>query len=342
MASDTESNATYVSDLQKSYTDLDQKVQENIQNLITAAGEQMADAFDLDDIVTGFNVPDWSFFGAPTIPEPKRSDLPVDWKGIDIPQFVFNPEDYISADMLTRHTYVSEFFDDFLDSRLRSYIDSQSYFLAVEVQDALFEMSRQRDLQTLNDSLDAHDRMQARRGFPIPNSMITASRNELIKKHQDTEADRNREITALIAEKSLQEKQHAMDTAIKMEDIRSRFQLEYAKVYWQAADYLIKKFAMDVQAETSKVEAEIKMLTLIQSGRQRNSELALDEDQLDNQKNMARLQAEISEMNKQIEMWTETYKSRIQAAGEAVDYYKGAVLGLLGSYNAIDYVDKKA
>jgi hypothetical protein len=342
MASDTESNAAYVSAVQADYEKLDSAVKDSIQELITAAGETMSATFDLSDIVTSFSVPDWSIQEPPSVPTPSRGDLPIDWQGLNIPAFVFNPEDYISADMLTKHTYSSDFFNNFLDERLRSYIDSQSYFLAMEVQDALFEASRQRDLQTLNDALDAADRLQARRGFPIPTSMLTAARNEVIRQYQNTAADRNKEITALIADKSLQEKQHAMDIAIRMEDIRSRFQLEYAKIYWQAADYLVKKYQMDVSAEIARISAEMQMIGLVNDTNKRNVEFELEEETLKNQKNMARLQAEMQEMTKQVEMWVETYKSRIQAAGETVDYYKGAVLGKLGSYTAIDYVDKKA
>jgi hypothetical protein len=47
-------------------------------------------------------------------------------------------------------------------------------------------------------------------------------------------------------------------------------------------------------------------------------------------------------MEKGVDLWVQTYVARIKAAEEMVNYYKSAVLAKLGSYNAIDYVDKKA
>lgn len=332
-------NTDYQSYIKSDAKSVDQQVKDAIAELITAAGEQLSAAFDLDDYISDFSVPDWFISKAPNVPVPDGS-LPSSFDGVDVPAFVFNPEDYLNSDLLTRYSYDSDFFDNFLESRLKDYIDSQGYFLVQSVQDALFEQTRQRDLQTLNDGLDAVDRFQARRGFPLPSSMHLAARNDVIKKYQDTYADRNKEITALIADKSLQEKMHAMDTSIKMEDIRSRFQLEYGKMYWQAADYLIRKYQADVQAEVSRVDANIKMMQLELEAEIKNSDVTRDQITTENDKQKLRLNAEISELQQQIDLWKQTYQARINAAAEAVKYYQSYTMGLLGSYNAIDYADK--
>jgi len=331
-------NTTYGSYVIAQNSGIKQDVESAIQDLITAAGEQLSASFDLDDYLTDFSMPDWNLLSPPSIPE--ADDVPAGYDTVQVPSFTFNPEDYINADLLQRYSYDSDFFDNFLESRLKTYIDSQGYFLAVTVQDALFTEMYNRDLQTLNDALDAVDRVQARRGFPLPSSMHLAARNDVIKKYQDTRNDRNKEVTALIADKSLQEKMHAMDTSIKMEDIRSRFQLEYGKLYWQAADYLIRKFESDVRAEIARVEANYRIIELNTRIDTRNSELTFSKTELENDKEKARLAGEVEELREQISLWKETYQARIQATREIVQYYQSWALGINGSYNAIDYNDK--
>lgn len=337
MADTNDPNATYREDMLASQVINEVNVEAAIQDLITAAGEQLSAAFDLDDYVSDFSVPDWLLRTPPTIPTPST---PSGYTDLDIPVFKFNPEDYLNADLLQRYNYESDFFDNFLDSRLRTYIDSQGYFLATEVQDALFAATRERDLQTLNDSLDAVDRVQARRGFPLPSSIHLAARNDVIKKYQDTYADRNKEITALIADKSLQEKMHAMDTSIKMEDIRSRFQLEYGKLYWQAADYLIRQFETEVRAAVAEADNKYKFTELNTNVDAKNTEADIAHVGQFNSKESTRLGAEMEELKEQVNLWKETYMARIEASKEMVKYYQSYTMGLLGSYNAIDYADK--
>ena len=87
---------------------------------------------------------------------------------------------------------MSEFFDNFLEPQLIEFIEANSYFIREEVQDALFRLTHDRDLQILDDQIDKQDRVQARRGFPIPNAMILAARNEILKQYADRRGDRNR------------------------------------------------------------------------------------------------------------------------------------------------------
>ena len=286
------------------------------------------------------NNPSWENIRGRDVTMPGLGDLPADRPNLIPPAFVFNPEDYLSADLLQRYSYESDFFDVFLDPRIRDYIDSQAYFLAQGVQDALFEVSRQRDLQILNDALDAIDRQQARRGFPIPTSIHAAARADVVKKYQDTYADRNKEITALIADKSLQEKMHAMDTGIKMEDIRSRFQLEFGRLYWQATDYLIKKYEADVRLAIADFEADLESVKLKANIDSKTSDTDLAYVRLDQEKELARLEATLAEMQGNIATWTKSVDMQVKAAESAIDYYSRTVLGWTGQANYVDIVDK--
>jgi hypothetical protein len=189
------------------------------------------------------------------------ADLPSNRPAVNIPAFTFNPEDYLTTDLLQKYTYESDFFD-YLDPVLREFIGGESAFIDQTVQEALFQQTRERDIQTLNDALDAVDRRMAQRGFPLRTSMSEAARTEVIKKYQDVSADRNKEITALIAERAHDGHKHGIDAGVRMEDIRSRFQLEYGRLYFQVAEYLVRKYQADVQAEVSRVTSEIDQLRL--------------------------------------------------------------------------------
>jgi hypothetical protein len=310
-----------------------------LADLKAAASSQFSPMVTTDGFA---NNPTWSIAAAREVVFPGMNDLPSDRPTITLPPFVFNPEEFITADMLTQYSYVSAFFDDFLEGRLKNYIDSQSYFLATEVQDALFNASRARDIQTQNDALDMVDRVQARRGFPIPSSMMLAARNDVIKKYQDTVTDRNKEITALIADKSLQEKMHAMDTSIKMEDIRSRFALEYGKMYWQAAEYIVRKYEVDVNTEISTFKAELDMLM-------KKAEVDLDAagkdidfERLKHEREMKRLDASLTEVDANVRTWVASLESRSRALREGTEYFKQAASGWLSQTNAVNYEEGAA
>lgn len=271
------------------------------------------------------NNPFWNIDRAAPFTLTTLADLPEDLPTFNIPEFVFNPEDYVNKDLLTKYSYESEFFDNFLEPQLIEFIEAQSYFIAADVQDALFRLTHDRDIQILNDQLDAQDRIEARRGFPMPNAMILVARNEILKQYGDRRSDRNREVTALIAERAHDGVKHATSESIKMEDIRSRFQLEYAKVYWQAADYLIRKYEADIRAAIAEYQSLLDMI---------RANTAVDEkvydserlyEEMENTRSIERLRASIAEMNGNIDTWKHRVTAQIEAAKDAVEYYKSAV-----------------
>lgn len=332
-------NAATFSWMEAQFSDLKSEAERAISELETKALSYYNPAVTQ----AGFdNNPSWDITRGREVTLASMGDLPASRPEFLPPAFVFNPEDYINADQLQKFSYTSDFFDNFLDERLREYIDSPGYFLDQAVQDALFQQTHERDMQALNDALDAVDRSQARRGFPAPSSMYLAARNEIIKKYQDTMADRNKEITALIADKSLQEKLAAIESGVRMEDIRSRFQLEYSRMYWQAADYLIKKYEVDVRSALATFEADLKMVMAKTEVDGKMADYDLEYEKMDSQKELARLQASLDEMKGNIETWTLHFKAGMEAAQASVNFYSSAAVGATSAVNAIDYVDKTA
>jgi hypothetical protein len=169
--------------------------------------------------------------------------------------------------------------------------------------------------------------------------MNLAARNDIIKKYQDTYADKNKEATALIAEKSLQEKMHAMDTGIKMEDIRSRFELEFGKLYWMAADYIIKQYEAEVRANIAKFQGELDLVKTETDTDIKNAGFDYEYEKLRHDQQVQRLNASIEEMRGNIDTWKTRAQMRIDAATASVEYYKSAVGSANGILNDIGYSD---
>jgi len=261
------------------------------------------------------------------------SDLPADMPTLDIPPFVFNPEDYL--DQLQKYSYESEFFDNFLEPQLIKFIEAESYFIEESVQDAMFQATHDRDIQTLNDQLDAVDRVQARRGFPMPTSMAMAARNELIARHGDTRNDRNGEITSIIAERGHDGVKHSVTASIQMEDIRSKFELEFNKLYWQASDYLIRKYEADIRAEVAKFQGELDLIkadTSVSSSMYDGEKAYVGMEQT---RNLEKMQVGVKEMLANVDTWSVHMKALIDANAEAIAYYKSAVSSSTGIMNDV-------
>lgn len=292
---------------------------------------------------TGFdNNPTWSVDRGREVALSGLNDLPADRPALNIPTFSYNPGDLFPPDLTSRYGYDSDFFDNFLDAKLREFIDSPTTFISEDVQDAIFDQTRERDLQTLNDALDAVDRRQGRRGFPLLTSMSDAARDVVIDRYTNTKDDRNKEETALIADKAQQEQQHSIDAGIKMEDIRSRFQLESANLYWRASDYLVKQFESEVRAEIARFNGELDLVKADTSVKQGMAGFDQAYEQMDQAKELARLQGHVTEMTGNIDTWKQQFVGRIEAAAKAAGYYSSAVNSWLNQVNAINYEDTSA
>jgi hypothetical protein len=289
------------------------------------------------------NNPSWEVDRGREVTLSGLNDLPADRPTLVIPDFTFNPEDLFPPELLTKYGYDSDFFDNFLDAKLREFINTPTTFISDEVQDAIFDQTRDRDLRTFRDALDATDRSMAqKRGFPAITSMHSAAQQEVAHNYTNTKDDRNKEETALIADKAQREQEHSIDAGIKMEDIRSRFQIAAAGLYWQASDYLIRKFEADVRAEITRFNGELDLLKADTAVKQGMADKDLSYEGLDQEKERARLTASFNELNGNVQTWMQSFNGRIKAAGQAVSHYSAEVNGWLGQTNAINYEDTSA
>ena len=270
-------------------------------------------------------------------------DLSAQRPRVTVPGFTFNPEDYLPPDLLKKYNYESEFFDTFLEGELREIIVSDIYFLSQDIQDALFAQTRQRDLRNLNDELDASARQTAAQtGFPIPTTLLTGAQDAILRRYHDTVADRNNQITVLSADKALDARMRGIDAGIRMEDIRSRFQLAYGQLYFNAAEYLVRKYQADVQAEVSRVNADLEQLRLkaqidlgmVSADTAWNNTLT-DRIQL-------RLNRLIQDANNDLEVQKTQAKMQLDALTKIIDYYSDAAAAYVGQMNGVNVVNTSA
>jgi len=326
MADEPVTNTQIWQDTKQAVTDLEAQVKEAIGNLVSLA-DSLADPWDFirvpEEREYVYNPND---IEAPNLPEFNR------------PTFVFNPKDYVDDGGLVTYKYESEFFQ-FLDPQLRDSILNETVGISTTIQQAIFDAMRDRDIQTLNDALDATDRVQARRGFPIPDQMMLAARSDVIKKYQDTANDRNREVTKLIAERAQANVHHAIDAGIKMEDINSRFQMEYFRMFFTMADVLIRKYEAEMRAALAEFEANSKEAIYQFEADKVNRGLDMETSKV----RIDRLRAYIDQNYQRARIAVDQAKTgadtQLGASRDVVNYYQSKVSGYLSQINAVNIVN---
>ena len=317
---------------------------QNQINMKTEEYEDLAEA-NLQDLLTLANEKLWNNFGSASANLAKAreislgslNDLPSPRPEVNIPAFVFNPEDLLSPDLLQKYTYPSEFFD-FLEPQLVEFITNETQFIDQTVQDALFQQTRERDLQTLSDAQDASDRVEARRAFPLHNSLSVTANNVVVTNYQNIQSDRNKEITSLIAERAQANSQHSIDAGIRMEDINSRFQLEYGRLYFQAAEYIVRKYQADIGAEVARVNSEIEQIKLL-------TQIDINSVGSDNTWNntlVANLAQKVDQLianaNNDLAVQTAQSTQQMEALTKIINFYKDIHSSYTGQLNGINLV----
>lgn len=158
-----------------------------------------------------------------------------------------------------QNVYDSEFFT-FLEPYLQAQIDAGGPGISQDVQDALFDNMRERDLQILSDATDAVRANYGKRGFPLPTSVLRGQENEVIKKYQDDRSNRNREVTALIAERAADFVKTAVNAGISMEQVRMNFALGFSKLFTDITQAAIARFKAEQDARITEFKGQIDVI----------------------------------------------------------------------------------
>jgi len=240
----------------------------------------------------------------------------------------FDPNLYKQA------TYVSPFFT-FLEPKLEDFIKNGGPGISDEVQQALFDNMRERDLQTVSDALDMVRANYGKTGFPLPTTMLRAQENEIVKRYQDDKANRNREVTALIAERAQDTMKAAVSSGIRMEEVQSQFSLGYARLFMDVSTQLIRQYQLMQDAYVAEFDGQLKtILAKVQVG-EINSKLeyAYQEQVLEQWR--IQTTAAIEKTKANIQQAEQSTEVKLRAAMGLSEFYKSMVAGIAGQANAI-------
>jgi len=154
---------------------------------------------------------------------PIETQMPTPEPELVIPPFDQSwLNDFDPYEIIQTGRYDSEFLED-LEQNCRSVfagtIPGFTYGSVV----ALFQWREEQDQRDMQLEMDqASIEFGARRGFPIPADAETYKKNEILRRYSNQQNDRTRESTTLLANALIDAYKDAMDSGIKIEDIRSR------------------------------------------------------------------------------------------------------------------------
>lgn len=145
-----------------------------------------------------------------------------------------------------------------LATKVLDFIDNGGPGISTEVQTAIADNMRERDLQLVADSILSVAVSDALSGFPFPTSMTMAAKNEIIKKYQDDRSNRNREIVMLMTDRAHQTAMKGIDAGISLTQIKSNLQAEIWRLYYSMQGLILEEFRTKVAAAVSVYETEIR------------------------------------------------------------------------------------
>jgi hypothetical protein len=260
--------------------------------------------------------------GSEDLPELSKVEMDLSMVGN------FDPNKFKQA------TYVSPFFA-FLEPKLEDFIENGGPGISDAVQQALFDNMRERDLQLVADALDLVRANYGKTGFPLPTSMLRAQENEVIKKYQDDRSNRNREVTALIAERAQDTMKAAVSSGIRMEAVQSQFSLGFARLFMDVSSQLIQQYRLMQDAEIAEFEGQIKAILAKTQIAEINSRLEYAyQEQLLKQWEIE-TSAAIEKTKANIQQAAQATEVKLRAATGLSEFYKSMVAGIAGQANAI-------
>lgn len=169
---------------------------------------------------------------------------------------------------------------DYVIEQLRTYLTSGGLGHSEEYIRAFSEFQKERDGQALNDSIKELLSVEARKGFPLPPSMILTQLAELGIRHQYIIADRNREVLQRFSEIVDRNVQFAIEKEIDISKLYADFSLRFSTVFKDISDLILDKYKTVVNARVAEFEATIRGITAEIDLIKANAELELGYNQL--------------------------------------------------------------
>lgn len=215
------------------------------------------------------------------------------------------------------HVFIAPLLDT-MQTTLMGWVESGGVGISQAVQDALFNNMRERDLQALNDGLQAVAATDAKKGFAYPTHRRRTS--EVIVNYQQTAENRNREITALMADLAQKNVQQAIASNISIEELHSSFSLGLSGVFVQIKNRIIEKFRIEADVRIAEFDARIKAILAGYSVAEVNARLDISYQELLAKKWEVEMSEGGTRTRALIQQATDQTHLRIQAA---INYMQG-------------------
>jgi hypothetical protein len=236
-----------------------QTILNDSQEYVDALKSELTDAVDnLESFATDRMT--WVDFPARTVFEPEKPARLTADALPDLKPLVFGAEFGDPAAELNTykgHVFIAPFLNT-MQTTLMGWVESGGVGISQAVQDALFGNMRERDLQALNDGLQAVAATDAKKGFAYPTHRRRTS--EVIVNYQQTAENRNREITALMADLAQKNVQAAITANINIEQLHSSFSLGLSQIFIQIKNRIIEKFRIEADVRIAEFDAKIKAI----------------------------------------------------------------------------------
>jgi hypothetical protein len=201
------------------------------------------------------------------------------------------------------------------------------------VQDALFNNQRERDLQALNDGLQAVAATDAKRGFAYPTHRRRTT--EVIVNYQQTRENRSREITAMMADLAQKNALAAIQANISIEQLHSGFSLGFAQVWKEIKSFIIEKFRIESEIRIAEFDALVKAILAGYNVAEVNGRLDISYQELLAKKWEVEMREASTRTSALIQEAVEQTKIRLSAAGGYVQGLSGMIQASLLQINGI-------
>jgi len=212
----------------------------------------------LESYSTGFQT--WVSFPTASYPSPEKVSHIASESMPTLAATVFGAEFTDPVEEIEKyktHIFVAPMLDD-MQETLWGWVDDGGVGISDSVQSALWNNMRERDLQTLQDTLDVVASTDSKRGFQFSTKRRPSTIH--IESWKITRDNRNYEITAKIAELAQLNVQNAIQQNIAIEQLHSSFALGLSGIFLQLKNRIIDKYRLEMEARIAEYEAKVKAI----------------------------------------------------------------------------------
>ena len=315
----------------------------------------------LDDALTTDAVADLSTI---TYTEPVKPTFPSD---VVAPTEVnLTPLMYTMAEMETPQYSSTNL--TALVTLLTAQLEGDMTGLSSEVQTAIFDATRARDLQAMNDKLDALSSIYARQGFPVPAQMLSYKQTEVANDYTNQQTTTNYKITELMTERAWQNQKFAEEMLFKVEALLAETNISLGNLFVNVANIYLTKYKAMLEASLGifrekiqglatiyRTEADVKsQIVNTQFNMEKlkvdvNGEydrLVLEKNRQANDAHLKKAEINsaeaIAEANKQYQLWSlyvedknRVVQHRVNALSKMVEYWAAKTTAIQNSQTAV-------